>query len=644
MKSRKITGENFRGIRNATYEFSDRTRIKGQNGSGKSTIASMIFFLLTNKDYSLTDNPNVRPNDALDEVVTKVTCEFDFDGKPVEVQKIQKLKRSKAGTVALTNSYMVNAVPKSEKAYREYLEDIGFDFDKFLPCSHPGVLLSGINNKKERTALRNLLFEMASDITDLDVAKDDEDLADVYELLMNYSSEEIAAIQNNTLRVIRENYGKEGEILRAKIEGLDAAKIVVDVKTHQTAIDGLMAKSRSLKQKRDEKIAEIDAINPKASEIMEINFDLNKLESDAVKEFSDKKRDVEKEIMNLGYQISTKQNRLEMLQRSISNDKQLVSDLKHKIKTNSETIAGYQKNTFDESTAICPTCGQKLPASKVSKLKEDHERRIAYLISKGNETVNGQKNELASAIDRLEKHKSEAEEMQKTLNELKVSRSSLESYWLEMGDIPKPNMSENEEYQNLLKKREILQKELDREPEVRAEADRLIQELESVRYDISSHEHELEKEKQNIHIEEQIQKLRVDQANYEQKKANAEKILHQLSVLNMKKNNLLQASVNKNFSLITWKLFIQQKNGEFKDTCIPMIGDKAFGDSMNTGLETLAKIDAMNGIQRYFKLDYPIILDNAEHLDSNSIKNIKTNHQLIMLTVTDDEGLVIEND
>ena len=119
-------------------------------------------------------------------------------------------------------------------------------------------------------------------------------------------------------------------------------------------------------------------------------------------------------------------------------------------------------------------------------------------------------------------------------------------------------------------------------------------------------------------------------------------ILDQLSLLNMKKNTMLQDAVNSNFSIIKWVLFETLKNGTYKDACIPTINGKKFGESMNTGLETLARIDAMNGIQKFFGLDYPIFLDNAEHLDKNSLASIDTDHQLIVLTVSDDEGLVIE--
>lgn len=146
----------------------------------------------------------------------------------------------------------------------------------------------------------------------------------------------------------------------------------------------------------------------------------------------------------------------------------------------------------------------------------------------------------------------------------------------------------------------------------------------------------------NKNIDTQIEKARQDQINYEQQKANAEMILDQLKSLNMKKNELLQDSVNKNFKLIKWQLFDFLKNGTAIDTCIPTIDGKKFGESMNTGLETMAKIDAINAIQKFFGLDYPIWLDNAEHLDSESMKKLKTDHQLIVLSVSDDKELVFE--
>ena len=642
MKIKKLHLENFRGVRDATYEFGDKTRIKGKNGIGKSTIASSFFWLMADKDYSLVSNPPVRTIDAIDEVVTTVTADLDYDGKPVQVQKTQKLKRSKTGTVALTNSYMINSVPKSEKAFKEYLTDLGFDFDKFLPCSHPGVLLAGINNKKERTVLRNMLFEMASDITDLDVVKDDPELIEIGLLLQDYKAEEIEAMQNNTLRVIRENYGKEGEILRAKIEGLESAKVEVDLESENKAVDELIEKVSNLRDMAEARDAELDVLANKSAELMQINFDLDRLEYEAIKDFSQKKNSAEKNAMEIGYKISRVEKNISSAVKKASNEELLIEDLKHKIETNQDTVEVYRQMKFDEDTAVCPTCGQKLPKKKIQELKKEHERKIAHTVTKGEETIASQKADLVAAENRLKNLQADIEGMNKALEELKTKHSVIESSILEMGDTPRPNMADNKEYQALLDKKKSIQKELDKEPALREEKIAMKKEMDFYMNEVRLHEVRLEKAKHNNHIDEQIAKLREDQSNYEQRKANAEQILHQLKILNMRKNELLQDSVNSNFNLISWKLFDFRKNGEVYDTCIPMINGKAFGESMNTGLETMAKIDAMNGIQRFFKLDYPIILDNAEHLDSESIKKLETDHQLILLTVTDDEELIIE--
>ena len=644
MKIKRLHLENFRGVRDATYEFGDKTRIKGKNGIGKSTIASSFFWLMADKDYSLVSNPPVRPVDAIDEVVTTVTADLDYDGKPVQVQKTQKLKRSKTGTVALTNSYMINSVPKSEKAFKEYLTDLGFDFEKFLPCSHPGVLLAGINNKKERTALRNMLFEMASDITDLDVVKDDPELLDIGLLLQDYKAEEIEAMQNNTLRVIRENYGKEGEILRAKIEGLESARVEVDVEAHRKAIDELNTIIQNVEEDIYTRTSKLESLQDKSPKVMEINFELDRLEYEAIKDFSQKKNSAEKDAMEMGYKISRMERDINSAVKKASDEESKIRDLQHKIETNQDTVDVYRQMKFDETTAVCPTCGQKLPKKKIQMLKEEHEKKIAHTVKKGEETIASQKADLEAAESRLKNLQADIEGMNKALKELQIRHGDLESYILEMGDTPKPNMTGNEEYQKLVKERDAIQKELENTEQIKAEVDVLTDKRTMLQGQIKPHEYELSRLKENNRIDSQIAKLREDQANYEQRKADAEKILHQLKVLNMRKNELLQDSVNSNFNLISWKLFVTLKNQETKDACIPMINGKVFGESMNNALETLAKIDAMDSIQRFFGLNYPIIIDNAEHLDSETFKKIKTERQLIALYVSDDEQLVFERE
>jgi DNA repair exonuclease SbcCD ATPase subunit len=642
MKLLKLRLENFRGVREATYDFTDLTKIKGQNGSGKSTIFSSWTWLFVDRDSTLVSNPPVRPIDAIDEQVTTVTADIEISGKQVQVQKSQKLKRSKSGTVSLTNSYMVNSVPKSERDFKEYMSNLGFDFDKFLQCSHPGVLLAGINNKKERDALRNMLFQMASDITDVDVAKDDPELSELAKLLENYDTEEVAAIQNATLRKIRENYGKEGEILRAKIEGLESAKTEVDVDNCKNKISDLESFEKEIQSKIDAGQRGLDNISNISAGIMEKKFKLNQMEQDAVKDDIAKKSELEKSIFVSEKQIEGAKQVIRSMEKSIAEDESIINQARMFLPDREQDLEKQKSKEFKDDL-VCPTCGQKMPEAEVEKARQRFLANQKEIVDRLTESIQSLKDSGNEAFKRMKSTKAQIIQSHASLDEMKSKLDVMKAELAEI-KINDPDMSDNVEYQDLLES--IANDEI-----VVAECASIKEQIESLKSELrlteqkkKSYEMELLKEKQNNRIDSQIAEAKEQQVAYEQSKADAEMILHQLKVLNMKKNELLQESVNKNFSLISWKLFDYRKNGETFDTCIPMIDGKAFGESMNNALETMAKIDAMNGIQKFFGLDFPIWLDNAEHLDSQSLASLKTDHQLIVLTVTDDERLVFVND
>lgn len=644
MRVRKIIAENFRGARNATYEFSDKTLVKGMNGSGKSTIPSMIYWVFADRDVSLTANPQVRTIGAIDEQQTVVTIDCDFDGKPVQVQKSQRLKRSNAGTVSLTNSYMVNSVPKSEKDFRAYLAGLGVDFDKFLPCSHPNVTLAEINSKKGKTALRNMLFEMAGDITDWDVANGDPELKELAALLKDYDTEEIAAIQNNTLRKIRENYGREGEILMAKIEGMEKIRVDVDAKGIQEKIKKTDDEIADLDKRADALNKKMDEISGLRSKLIEKEFAISELKSKAGEERRRTVGKTEQEIFMMDVRIRDAESEIRALQHDINNYEESLKQYSENIKKNMAALKKIKALKFDASAAICPTCGQSLRGDSLKKAEKVFDDENSQRILRFENAISMQENKIGQLKEDIQKASSDIEDKRSDLDELKNRKNKLKDDLDIKAADPDVDISGSDEYKDLMAEMADIRREIDA-----CGAEDIAVELQQIR-DVKEvlfrnrHEYavELGKEQSNKEIDRQIASLRESQRNYEQQKADAEMILDQLKTLNMKKNKLLQDSVNKNFNLISWKLFDFRKNGETFDTCIPMIDGKSFGESMNTALEIMAKIDAMNGIQRFFGFDYPIVLDDAEHLDSESMKNIETDHQLIMLCVSDDKELVFE--
>ena len=81
MKILSIKGEFFKGCREAEYEFFDRTIIKGKNGSGKTTVADMWYWLVSDKQSDMMSSPEVH-SDFAAESEPSVTVKCDVDGNP----------------------------------------------------------------------------------------------------------------------------------------------------------------------------------------------------------------------------------------------------------------------------------------------------------------------------------------------------------------------------------------------------------------------------------------------------------------------------------------------------------------------------------------------------------------------------------
>lgn len=233
-KLRTMTLTDFKGMSNRTYDFGQKTVVKGKNGKGKTTVADAFYWLFADKNYNLFSNPNIRPNDGR-ECIPTVRLVLDVDGKEVEVAKMQKAKYSKPDAdgnrkVTLTNTYEINSVEKTERDFKSYLTDLGFDFARFLQLSHPAMFILGMSDKKLRDQMRETLFSMVKNfMSDLEVARLSPKTATLASMLEKWTLKEVEAMQTATLRKIRENYGKDGEILRAKIAGLESAKTRIDV-------------------------------------------------------------------------------------------------------------------------------------------------------------------------------------------------------------------------------------------------------------------------------------------------------------------------------------------------------------------------------------------------------------------------------
>ena len=636
IKSMKLGS--FKGCKERVIEFGKNNEILGANGVGKTTIATAWYWLVADRDYSLKANPNIRPLDV-EESLPRVEVVLDIDGKEVSIAKQQKRTVSKPNDegisrVSLTNSYEVNAVPKSERDFKAYLTDLGVDFELLLPLSHPDVFVGQKANE-----MRKVLFSMASEKTDIEIAKQTDGATDVVKLLENYTMEEVEAMNKSTLRKIKEDYGKDGEILRAKIDGLESAKVDIDVAELELQKKAIQEQIKENQAKQDDLSKQYEEFNKLADEIMQLKFEQNELKRKANEKLIEEKSTLDKKYTDLLKENVDLKNQVHVNDIQTTRLEDAISDNERIIKICREKWIEINKSTLDEGL-ICGTCGQELPEDKQEKLKKEFETDKKTRLEKV--TIEG--NRLNEEIKRLKVDILNLETTRTSLDEsLKLNERELNKLNEKMSGLPNEiDITDTTEYLAIQKqisdKEEVINKGNSAE-EVRNE---LRVEQKELTNDLSEVERKIAESNNNVRIDEQIAELRAKQVEYEQSRADAEKMLYQLGLVSRRKNELLSEEINSHFELVEFKLFDYQKNGEYKEVCVPNYKGKDLNVATNTGLEMLMKLDIIKGLQKFYNKHYPVFLDGAESLSKETKERVNLDCQITYLTVNEEKELKIK--
>lgn len=626
----------FKGQKEKTFTFDGNAKVKGANGTGKTSLATAWFWVFADRDYDLNGNPAIRPLDV-EECTPRVEIEMDIDGRTVTVAKIQHCtKKTKDGvtTTALSNTYEVNSVECGERDFKAKLESYGFDFKKFLALSHPDAFTG-----QKAVEMRDILFSMASEKSDLEIALLTNGAADVAELLKNYTMEEVKAMQNASIRKIKEEYGKDGEILRAKIEGLERAKSDVDVaelELGKKAVHKLIERNLEQQKALDNSTAEQDKAH---SELMSLQFEKSDYERKENESLVLDKQKIRVDISGLAEVISETNRAIIQKKNEIDYRKKQNEEYERNIKLAREQWNATNNAQFDENEQICRSCGQLLPTDKISANKAEFEawkkKNLEEITNRGNslkKMIDENNSVIQSLTEAVEIQCKEVERCIKEQEELEAKLSSLPT---------SVDLSEDKEYLAILNKISEAEERLKSFTDVSGTRRQLLDEERKLRSDLAEFEKKIASA-DNSAIDEKIANLRATATQYEQNKANAEKILAQLELVSHKKNEMLTEDINKHFEIVKWQMFEYAKNGSYKEVCIPLIDGKRFGESTNTGREILAKLDIIKGLQKFYGMYLPVFLDGAECLSSETWERINMDCQLIALAVSEDKEIVIE--
>lgn len=633
---KKAVLENFMCYAHAEFDFYDITKIIAKNGIGKSTIATAYLWCLFNCDYELKDNPVVRrevDGVSVDDMDVSVELVLDVDGKEITMKKVQKRTYSKDGSSYKDdNKYFINDVPKTLKDFNAYLD---IDMNVFKVCSNLNAFLN-----QKPVEMREYLFGLVGDVTDLDIASQKAELAELVPLLEKYTAEELSAMNKATKAKITKDLPiLDGQIKEKERDIQIKSDIdVSDLELLRNSLKEQIADCVAKQTDNDKLLAEYDKAS---ADILDLKFKQGDLSRKANEDNIKARREIEDKISDKKFLVKQTEKTVADTERCIASSEKTIESIKDCLQTERDKWKEENERKLDDSSLICPYCGNEYKEDKKEQLKADFAKHKADNLKTITDNGNMYKERLDKEKATLESLKAELPQHRESLEMLNTAIADLEK---QLSELPQEiDVTVTEEYkaleQQIAEKEQAMHKANDIssvKAELKAQESDLRQQLSECERKIA--ESNTEKDEQRL------EELRAEQRTQEQNKANAEKILDLLDELDKAKNEALTEAVNSHFGLVKWQLFTYTKSGGYKSCCIPTVDGKSILTTMsNKGNRILGRVDICNSIQKISDISVPIILDDSESLSTDNQKKVAemVNSQLIMLIVNDSEKLEI---
>lgn len=634
---KKIIIDNFKGIKHQEIEFDEnRTTIKGQNGTGKTSVYDSLLWVLFGKNHYGNSATDIRPHDENGDVIhnieISVSATLCVDGVDYTLgkQNVEKwtTKRGSKEKVLSgnTNNYTVNDIPKSEKDFKDFVNTEICDEELFLSCTNAQSFFK-LDTKKRRAKLLDII----SDFSDDAVIDSNDAFKELLADLKVGTLEELLTRSKRTLK----NINEEMEAIPIRISEQEESKVDIDTAELELQKNMLQSKLDEIDNKlslEDESDKEIDELKQSVSKIQsQIGEYVQRMKSDYLtqeKEYLDKSTALEIDIKQVYFGINSCDSEIFDLNKDIERKQITLDEI-------GKQYHAEQEKEFDINSLKCQYCGQEYPPEKKEKIQSDFASHKASeckrLIAEGK----GLKSEIESMKETLQLKVDKKSELIKKQSELSAQKDKLK----------KPTTISDEvifgadEYKSLLNQMTKLESEI-KEKAATIDRHALISERSEIFDKLTETTSQISRSERNVEIDERIEELETRQRELAQLSADEQRKLDIMSDFNIKRMTMLTDAINKHFSLIKFQMFSSQLNGGYQDVCIATVGGSSYDGALNHGHKILAEIDLLETFQRLNDISIPIFSDDTESVDSWRLPQV--DGQVIYLQRTDDKELIVE--
>ena len=643
MKLLRLELQDFQGLRRFALEAGgENCTIYGTNGTGKTTIANAISWLLFDKPYTGEKNYSPKTTDEdgreLHHLDHKATATFlKEDGSQItlarsyhEVWKKKRGSSTEEFSGHVTDAY-IDGVPVSAGEYKRTMEAICTP-EQAKMLTDPRYFAKTLHWEDRRQTL----LEMCGDVTDAEVIGSSPDLAELWTYLRKPGTQDQYYTVQEFQRIAasrKAELNRELLILPARID--EAMKSIPDLEG-QPDEEFLVRRLNTLDQQKMDLMSRAAAMT----------------EDDQIQALRRRKGDIDLKIANgrVAYR-----NALELKNRAAN---EAIRDLGRAVaEADADYIAaenkvlmltgqidtltreraallrrhGEVKARVWEGETTCSACGQPLPEDKIQEARErfnvQRSRELAEINEQGQrcsrtliEGKNAELEQARAAQEAARERKAQAEA------ELEQAKATVTT---------EPPYEETEEYAALDAERAAIAAQIaaggmDMDQQKKATQDAL---------DALSRQIQEAQEARFLHATARKHRERLEQLQKQEKEIAAEyerfdRGVYLCEEFTRAKVAMLDERINSRFKAVRFRLFKQQINGGLQDCCdvlCPTTSGLTPYDSANNAAQINAGVEIAAALGRHWGKTMPMIVDNAESV----VDLIETEAQTIRLVVSE---------
>ena len=610
LKSLRI--ENFKGCKKREIQFGSVTDIYGDNGTGKTTIADAFTWLLFDRDSAGSTKFGVRPRNEdkslVNHVEIMVEGEFEVDGSPLSLKKVQKqnwVKKRGTGTQELQgnkNEYEINGFPAKEKEFKEKVGEI-IDDTTFRIVADPRAF-AALDWKEKR----KIIMQLVSEVTDEDVLKSGDFGAIADDLAMAPADKCLDKYKKSLLKL-----KKDQQEIPTRIDEASRSIVEVDVADLELQKNALNEKLEAVRKDREDFSSKYKRVSELNAEIMKIKLDMGDLERKHDTDYQQQSRAARQKYDSALSRIYDMESQKTLAESTVYSRQGTLEGLKAELSDLGKKWSETKHMSINPSDTVCDKCGQEYPEDKKEEILQDFSRRKEQRL----EEINTEGNAVKERIKNVEKDiVSFEEKLKKISGDLEAAKREAEEKKSAMESIKQPGPVEDlPEYIELEKKLQDLNTELGSIDDGENYRKQLEIQERGIKEELEVVEKNLALDHANEKLRDRILDLNKELKDVSQKIADCEAKILLLEKFTIQKMTMLSSRVDEKFSFVKINMFNTQINGGVTETCDITVDGVSYSD-LNNAKKIQAGLDVIYALQQLYQIKAPIFIDNRESVTS----------------------------